>query len=389
MINSMVPYFILALAVIVTFHVVSEINVFWGVLSRFWGIISPFFYGLTLAYLLSLPCGGIQKLLKRTQNPVLVRRSRRIAIIILLLIVLTLVALTLNLIIPAIISSIELLQVEFNNYQVQLQDLVTWFNNLDLPEFIPAIYMDDIFDGVREYVDNFNISDLAVSIFAGVGGAFSTVFRAFLTAVSALYFLIEMEKLSNFALRLTTAIFPEKKRNTILKYTRKLNHNFRQYIAVQTVDGLILGTIMTLVLFFVFRSEYALLLGLMLGIINYIPYFGSIIGTAIAVIVIAFTQGIGTAAIAAVLMFAIQQLDGNYIQPRLMGKSFSLSPLLVIISVTVGGAYAGVMGMLVAVPLVAVLKDILDGYMEYRENKKLEMLGATDDEVLDDDSAWL
>jgi len=113
-----------------------------------------------------------------------------------------------------------------------------------------------------------------------------------------------------------------------------------------------------------------LLLGLVLGILNYVPYFGSIVGTAIALVVVAFTQGFGVALILLPIMFFVQQLDGNFIQPKLMGGSFSLSPLLIIVSVTIGGAYAGILGMLMAIPIVAVIKDLLDSFMAYREEKK-------------------
>jgi len=183
---------------------------------------------------------------------------------------------------------------------------------------------------------------------------------------------METTKLRAFAMRFIAAVTSEKTNETILKYSRKLNFNFRQYIYTQTIDGLILGGMMTLFLMLVVRSPHFLILGLILGVLNYIPYFGSIVGTALAVVVIALTQGFPTAMWAAVIMFAIQQLDGNFIQPRLMGGSFSLSPLLVIMSVTVGGAYGGIFGMLVAIPIVALFKDIIDSYIDYREKKKKE-----------------
>jgi predicted PurR-regulated permease PerM len=140
---------------------------------------------------------------------------------------------------------------------------------------------------------------------------------------------------------------------------------------VQTIDGLILGTIVTIELY-ILRSPYALVLGIMLGIVNYIPYFGSIIGSAVAVVVIAFTQGIPMAAIAAAVLLITQQIDGNIIQPKLMGSSFALSPLLIIISVTVGGALAGVFGMIIAIPIVAVLKDIFESIVIYNEKRKFD-----------------
>jgi len=384
----MIPYFILAVAVIIAFHVVSEIGVFWGVLSRVWSIVVPFFYGLILAYILNMPCSAIQRLLKRTNNPVIIKRSRAIAVLILVIINISLIALLLNIVIPLIIRSVTQFISDFDSYQQQLQDLVAWLNNLDLPDFIPPISLDNIFDIVRGYTDSFSPGDVVASVFAGFGGAFAGVFRIFLAIVSSIYFLIEMERLHAFTLRLLGAIFSEKSKATILKYCGKLNFNFRQYIYVQTIDGLILGSLMTILLL-IFGSPHAITLGIMLGIVNYIPYFGSIFGTVVAAIVMVFTQGLGTAAFASVFMFGLQQLDGNVIQPKLMGGSFSLSPLLIIISVTIGGAYAGMFGMLVAIPIVALLKDILDGFMEYREGLKLEAANMPADEPADDESTWL
>jgi len=388
MVKSMVPYFILAVAVIVAFHVVSEIGIFFGFLSRIWGIISPFFTGLVLAYILNLPCSGIQRLLKRINNPVIVKRSRPIAVLILMIIVVSLVVLLLNFIIPAIIRSINQFVAEFDTIWLGLQNIIAWVNDLDLPDFIPDLEPEGgIFGVFQESVQDFDPAGIAASIIAGFGGAAASLFSVFLAIVSSIYLLIEMERLHAFTVRLMRAVFSEKNYDTIMKYCGKLNFNFRQYIYVQTIDGLILGTLMTITLY-IFRSPHALVLGLMLGIVNYIPYFGSIFGTAVAVIVVAFTQGIGTAAVAAIIMFALQQLDGNVIQPKLMGGSFSLSPLLVIISVTVGGAYAGILGMLVAIPIVALLKDLLDSYIEDRELKKLEA-ETQEDEVLEDKAWWL
>jgi len=382
----MVPYFVLAVAIIIAFHVVSEIGIFLGFFSRIWEVISPFFTGLVLAYILNLPCSGIQRLLKRTKNPIIIKRSRPLAVLILMIIVVTLIVLSLNLIIPALIRNITQFVNEFDTHMLGLQNAVAWVNSLNLP-FIDLNLEEG--DGalamIQEFVADFDPADITASIVAGFGGAFAGVFRTFLAIVSSIYLLIEMERLNIFTRRLLKAVFSEKKEATILKYCGKLNFNFRQYIYVQTIDGLILGTLMAITLY-LFGSPFALVLGIMLGIVNYIPYFGSIFGTAVAVVVVAFTQDLGTAAFAAIIMFAIQQLDGNVIQPKLMGGSFSLSPLLVIISVTVGGAYAGMLGMLVAIPIVAVLKDILDGFIEDRELRKLD--ATTPDDELHEKEAW-
>jgi len=373
-------------AIIIAFHVVAEFGIFLDFFARVWETINPFFTGLVLAYILNMPCSGIQRLLKRTNNPIIIKRSRPIAVLILMIIVVSLIVLSLNLIIPALIRNITQFVNEFDTHFQGLQNAVAWVNSQNLPDFIPELDLEDGgFSMIQEFVDDFDPAAFTASILAGFGGAAAGLFRTFLAVVSSIYLLIEMERLHAFTLRLLGAVFSPKNKDIIMRYCGKLNFNFRRYIYVQTIDGLILGSLMTITLL-IFRSPFALVLGLMLGIVNYIPYFGSIFGTAVAVIVVAFTQGLGTAAVAAIIMFALQQLDGNVIQPKLMGGSFSLSPLLVIISVTVGGAVAGMLGMLVAIPIVAVLKDILDGFIEDREIKKLEAAGMEED--LPDEEAW-
>jgi predicted PurR-regulated permease PerM len=183
--------------------------------------------------------------------------------------------------------------------------------------------------------------------------------------------LIEKDKFEVFLRRMLKALTSDEVNNTIIEYTGMLNANFKKYIYTQTIDGTIIGAIATVELSLL-GSPYALVLGIGLGIINYIPYFGSIVGTLVTVVIVAFTQGLAPAAIALLMLLITQQIDGNIIQPRLMGESFSLSPLLIIISITVGGAFAGIMGMIAAIPTVSVLKEVLENIIEHYEKKKLD-----------------
>jgi predicted PurR-regulated permease PerM len=378
MMAQMVPYFILAVAVIVTWHVVGSWRIFAEGLERFWGIITPFMWGVLVAYIINMPTSFFQRILNKTGKPFIIKRSRVFGFLISMILVLTLVGLALNFIIPTVYDNVVLFINEFENNQMRLLDFINRINSWDLPEFIGEIYIDtdeimaSVMSWLTNFVEEFDSENVAtiVNVVGNVfGSIFSTMFHGILAFVSSIFLVIHRDRFLTFARRLLTAAIAEKPYAYIMKYAGKLNSNFRMYIYTQTIDGLILGTIMTIVLA-IAGSPYFLVLGLMLGVINYIPYFGSIIGTAIALVVVAFTQGIGLAFILLPIMFAIQQLDGNFIQPKLMGGSFSLSPLLIIISVTIGGAYAGILGMLMAIPIVAMLKDILDNVITHLEAKK-------------------
>ena len=116
--------------------------------------------------------------------------------------------------------------------------------------------------------------------------------------------------------------------------------------------------------------KYAVWLGFMIGLFNIIPYFGAIIAVAISVIITIITGGISQAIIMAVVVIILSQIDSNIINPKIIGNSLEISPLLVIFAVTVGGAYFGVLGMFLSVPVIAVLKIIINDYLDFKIKKK-------------------
>ena len=121
----------------------------------------------------------------------------------------------------------------------------------------------------------------------------------------------------------------------------------------------------------ILKVRYAVLLGFMIGLFNIIPYFGAIVGVAVAILITLITGGISQAIWMAVSVIILQQIDANIINPKIVGNSLEISPLLIIFSVTVGGAYFGVLGMFLAVPIIAVIKVIIEDFIEYREKNKI------------------
>ncbi|MCL2588315.1 MAG: AI-2E family transporter [Oscillospiraceae bacterium] len=376
--NSLLPWFFLALAVLIAHRALSDLTYFTGLLRQIWTIITPFFYGFLLAYILNIPRGGLERLLGRTNVPFIVKRKHGFSVILVYLLLLLFLYLILNLVLPTLFSSIALFITNFPNHYENVLQFIRNLNTMDL--FGIYIDTDEISAAVQTWLQGFQLGDIMsqINTIIGVSGAvFGGLFRGFLATVSSVYILIEKDRFQAFFFRLLRAFTSAKVCKGITKRAEDLNQNFKQYIRTQTIDGLILGTVVTIQLM-IMGSPYALVLGIMLGVVNYIPYFGSIIGSLIAIVVVAFTQGLTMGAIAAVVLLITQQIDGNFIQPKLMGGSFSLSPLLVIISITVGGAVAGILGMIAAIPIVAVLKDILESIIKYYEAKRAEASASTE-----------
>ncbi|MCL2800502.1 MAG: AI-2E family transporter [Treponema sp.] len=364
--KSLLPYFFLAIIVVISYKIITEISFFINFFSNVLRIIAPFFYGFLLAYIINIPYSGLKRFFNKSKIKFFNKRKKIISVIITILFFTLIVFSILYLFIPYLINSISFFFANLPVYYEGIREAINYINNLGIPGM--HVSFEGIMTMLQEIFQIFSIENLSSTLNA-LFGVSSAIFTIILALISSIYILIEKEKFKKFISRLLSAFVSKNISEALLQYTDRLNSNFKRYIHIQTIDGCILGTIVTIELL-ILRSPYALALGLMLGIVNYIPYFGSIFGSIFVVIIVAFTQGIGIAAIAAVILLITQQIDGNIIQPKLMGGSFSLSPLLVIIGITIGGAAAGVLGMITAIPLIAVFKDILENIIKYYEKKK-------------------
>ena len=376
--KSLLPYYLLALAIIITFVVILEIRFFLDFIRQAWGVLTPFFYGFLIAYIVNMPCSAVQKLFAKTNVHFIVKKQRMFSIFAVLLIFGLLVFLVLDLIIPAIADSISFFIVNAPAYWEGFVAFIEYFNSWDL--FGWYISPETVFNFLGDVFADFSVGSL-ISPLNAIFGVGASIFTGVIAFISSIYVMIEKDRFKGFLCRMLYVYTSDGVSNAIIGYTDRLNKNFRQYVRVQTIDGIILGTLATIQLV-IAGSPYALLHGIMLGIVNYVPYFGSIFGTIIAVIVVVFTQGITMGFILAVTLFLTQQIDANIIQPRLMSGSYSLSPLLVIISITVGGAIAGILGMIAAIPIVAVLKEMYDSITAYYEYTKLGESGENDGKAL-------
>lgn len=123
----------------------------------------------------------------------------------------------------------------------------------------------------------------------------------------------------------------------------------------------------------IMHVKYAVMLGLFIGLFNLIPYFGAIIAVAISVILTILTGGLSKAIEMTIVVIILQQIDANFINPKIVGESLEISPLLVIFSVTIGGAYFGILGMFLAVPVAAVIKLLITDLVDYKYKKREEL----------------
>jgi len=358
-------WFTFAVSVIAVYKSIDNFNDIMGFIGRFLSIIAPFLMGVLIAYLLYTPCKAVEKLLSKTK--LFKNRNKVLSVFVVYAILIGIIIFIINILVPAISKNIIDLAGQLPSYYNQAMEKVETLPDnsiIDKQKVIGTI------ENLQQIDINkiLNIETLTDYIKKAIDVA-TGIFNAFVTLIMSIYILIEREAILKFFHKMNIALCKKETAKRIEKYFVKTNEIFFRFISSQILDAFIVGLILSLVLK-IMGVEYAFLLGIGIGILNIIPYFGAIIGVIIGVIITIFTGGVNQAIWFAIVATIIQQIDANVINPRIVGNALKLSPILVISSVTIGGAYFKVLGMFLAVPVVAVIKLLVNDYLEYRIEKR-------------------
>lgn len=360
-------WFSLAVAVIVIYKFLDNFTAIGEFLSNLIGILMPFIMGILIAYILYIPCKKIEECFKNTKLKILKKKSRTLSIFTCYLILAIILFILINVILPPIIVSVGDL---LNNLPGYYSGLTNFVNSLPEDATLQKL-------NLQEIINQISSIDLAKylsieSITSYIKGAISVasgIFDVFVTLIISIYTLAEREKILGFLKRVGLALFKEDTYKVVSKYFKRTNEIFFNFISGQIIDAVIVGVITTIAMA-IMKVKYAALLGFMIGLFNLIPFFGAIVAVAIAIFITICTGGISKAIWLAIVVIILQQIDANIINPKILGDKLKISPILVIFSVTFAGAYFGVLGMFLAVPVIAMLKLIINDYLEYKQEKR-------------------
>ena len=363
-------YFLLALAIIIVYKFLDNFTAIGNAIGKFVGVISPFLAGALMAYLLYIPASRIEKKLLKSKKKVLKKKARGLSVFITFTIAILLIILLVNVILPIVTESvIELV----NNFQNYWNTTISKLNELPEDSFLKS---EKVTEAIREIVKNIQNIDLKQYInpekitvyIKGVLGVASGIFDVFVTIIVSIYILLQRTQIIEFFKNVTIAIFGEKMYNQISKYVHNSNQIFFKFISGQLIDAVVVGILVTIAMSII-GVKYSILLGFMIGLFNIIPYFGAIVAVGLSILITIITGGLSQAFWMALVVIILQQIDSNIINPKIIGDSLEISPLLVIIAVTIGGAYFGVLGMFLAVPIAAVFKIIINDWIEAKKEK--------------------
>ena len=364
-------YFLLGVAIIIVYKFFDNFTAIGEVIKKFFNIIAPFIAGSLLAYLLYIPASRIEKKLSKSKRKFLKKKSRGLSVLITYILTILVIVLLVNVILPVVIDSvIELV----NNFQGYWNTAIEKLNALPEDSVLKSQQVEEAIKSIGDAIQNIDLkqyvsTDRITGYIKSVLGVASGIFDVFVSIVVSVYILLQRKQIYGFFNKLTMAIFDKKTCDKIGEYIDSTNRIFFKFISSQVIDGIIVGILVTIAMSII-GVKYAVLLGFMIGLFNVIPYFGAIIAVAISILITLITGGISQTLIMAIVVIILQQIDSNIINPKIIGNSLEISPLLVIFAVTVGGAYFGVLGMFLAVPVVAVLKILINDWLEFKNKKK-------------------
>lgn len=336
-------------------------------ISNFFEIVAPFLSGILIAYILYIPVSKLEESYLKSKLKFISKNSRKLSILLVYLIVLLLIVILINFILPVVIDSVIELT---NNFQGYYKLAIDNYNNLQEDSIFKSQIVVDIVNNVQNFdlAQYINVNKIFDYI-KGVVGVASSVFNIFVTIIVSVYILLERTDILEFLKRLGSAIFKKNTYDNLGRYFYNTNQIFFKFLASQFLDAIVVGILTTIVMS-IMKVRYAPLLGFMIGLFNMIPYFGAIIAIVLSVLITAITGGISQAIWLTIIVTIVQQIDANIINPKIVGDSLKISPLLVIFAVTIGGAYFGVLGMFLAVPVFAILKILINDYIDYKNSKK-------------------
>ncbi len=336
-------------------------------ISNLLSVLAPFIGGILIAYILYTPCKKIENKLLISKNKFLKKHARGTSITIVITFVIAIIAWFMTFIIPTLLNSIYDL---ITNVQTYYNAVIT-----DSPDFtITPFIQDNILKPIVDWIQNMDFENLFTidrikDYLSSAMGVVKGIVNIFISLICSVYILSQRTRIIAFINRLARATLTEKGYARFNKYFSNGNGIFFRYLSSQMLDGIVVA-IITSIAMSIMGVKYSILLGTLIGISNLIPYFGAIFGVGISIIITLLTGGWEQALVMAFVVIILQQIDANLINPRITSSSLSVSPLLVMFSVTIGGAYFGMIGMFLGVPVVVLLKAIIEDYIDERIKDK-------------------
>ena len=376
---------------ILFFFLIYRFQGFGDAISKLTGILMPFIYGAVIAYLLKPVCNCVENFLRRLLPEKMGTAANMLAVTVSLLFGILVVYALIMMIVPQLITSVTTLYYTARN---NLNDFVDWAShqeiiasNQKLLDFIETSY-----DNLQDTLDNLVRTKLVPSMQSLLSGAALGVmsFVTFLKnivigLIVSVYLLASRKKFGQQGKLILYSLVKPRWADLIMEEVRYADRMFGGFINGKILDSAIIG-VLCYIACLIFKFPSALLVSVIIGVTNVIPFFGPFIGAIPATLLILIQNPI-KALWFVLFVLVLQQVDGNIIGPKILGNTTGLSSFWVLFAILLFGGLWGFVGMIIGVPLFAVIYDVLKKFVFHglRRNEEMELVTTYHDNFGDPD----
>ena len=334
-------------------------------------VLSPFLWGAFIAFLINPlvklfdnKIFGKIKPLKKHEKP-----RKMLSLLISYLLVIFVVVIMFVYLLPQIGTSLTEIVNQVPGWIAEINNGLLKFEE-EHPDFDYNI-INDFFNSITPQLMDFSknvVTNMVPVIFTTSISVVKGLLNVLIAFIVSVYMVSDKKLLARGFKRVLYSVASDKAGDMIMETLRECYHIFSQFVLGKTVDSFIIGWI-CFFLMTILRLPFTPIVSLIVGITNMIPYFGPFIGAVPGIVLILMVDPI-KAIIFTVLIIVIQQFDGLYLGPRILGETVGLRPLWIIFAITVGGSIGGVVGMFLGVPVVAVFAYLMDKLLNKLVRKK-------------------
>ena len=355
----------------------------YGAVRTVWRVFGVVITGLAMAFVLNVPLKLFENRvfygMSEDRRPLVRKLRRPVSLVFALVVSLGLIGILIAVVLPQLTATVAEVAARLPEY---ISSAVNWLNDFlagfgieieSLKNF--TVDWEKVFSELTTYLKEGSANvdgSSVVDTVTGVGtSVVSTVMNTFLGLVVAVYILAQKERIGRFTRRCIDAFLPQKAASGLARIASMASETFSNFVAGQLADSCILG-VLCYICMRIFRFPYPEVISVVIGVTSLVPMVGSFIGEVIGALLILIVSPL-KALLFVVMVLAIQQVDGAFIYPRIVGRSVGLPGVAVFCAVIVGGNVAGVIGAMIGVPvcalIYALLREAVDARLRRREEK--------------------
>lgn len=350
----------------ILYFALSNLGWIYGVLGNIGIIVAPFLYGFVIAYLLNSPFEFFRKKVFINLDKTKFKNLKNmLSLVMTYIVAFGVISILMVVIVPQLMSSVNQLINNFSEYLNSLEILIleTSYKFKINPDIINH-FRGTILDSLNNFDEFVNV--VFPHIFNFTKSFTSGLYNWIIGIIVSIYYLASKEKLLDQLNKLCYSVIPDKFLSKFLEISHLTNSKFGQFIVGKLLDSLVIGILCFLGMS-ILNIPYAVLISVIVGCTNVIPFFGPFIGAIPSAFILLIVDPI-KAFWFIIFIFVLQQLDGNVIGPKIIGDSIGISGIWIMFSVIIGGGLFGVVGMIVGVPIFAVIYSLVSDFV----NKRLE-----------------